>query len=33
MSEKERKAWEKTIKRIIESNKDYLIYIASEKRE
>ncbi len=33
MSEKERKLWETTVKKIIDSNRDFLIYIASEKRD
>ena len=32
MSKSERAAWEKKIKRIIESNREFLIYIGSEDR-
>jgi len=32
MSDKEKRLWRRIIKRIIESNRDFLIYIASEKR-
>ncbi len=30
--DKKRKEWDKTIEEIVESNKDFLVYIASEKR-
>lgn len=33
MSEQERKEWEETIREIVDANKEFLIYIASEKRE
>ncbi len=33
MSENERKEWERTIKQIVESNREFLVYIASEKRD
>jgi hypothetical protein len=33
MSERERRQWEKTVKDIVESNREFLIYIASEKRD
>ncbi len=33
MSQTERKRWEATVKRIIETNREFLIYIASEKRD
>ena len=32
MSRSERKMWEATIKEVVESNKDFLIYIGSENR-
>jgi len=32
MSRSETAAWEKTVKRIIESNREFLIYIGSESR-
>jgi len=32
MSDKEKRLWRKMVRRIIESNRDFLIYIASEKR-
>jgi hypothetical protein len=32
MSERERRRWEEKITKIIEANREFLIYIASEKR-
>jgi len=32
MSERERKRWEETVNGIIESHKEFLIFVASEKR-
>jgi len=32
MSDREKRLWRRMVKRIIEPNKDFLIYIASEKR-
>ncbi len=33
MSEEERKFWEAIVREIIDSNRDFLIYIGSEKRD
>lgn len=32
MSQSERRKWEETVKEIVESNRDFLIYIGSESR-
>jgi hypothetical protein len=32
MSDREKRLWRRTVRRIVESNRDFLIYIASEKR-
>jgi hypothetical protein len=32
MSRSEKPAWEKTIKRIIDSNREFLIYVGSEEK-
>ena len=32
MSEKERKQWEETVRKIVEDNRDFLIHVASERR-
>jgi hypothetical protein len=33
MSDKERKQWEKTIKEIVRTHREFLVFIASEKRD
>jgi len=33
MSDRERKQWEKTIREIVSSHREFLVYIASEKRD